>query len=130
MNILVATTSLHKDRGIAELLADARLTLETLNDYAATEAQEEDGDPMTAKARTKAQYYAQHFCCTVLADDSGLEVDALNGEPGVHSGWADGSHATGCAPCSTAYKTSRTTSAAPVTAALCLATPDEILLEN
>lgn len=93
MTILLATTSAHKAREIAELLRDVPdLKLETLADYAATEAPEEDGDSMRANARIKAEFYAQHFQTRVLADDSGLEVDALDGAPGVHSArWAPGS---------------------------------------
>ena len=95
VKILLATTSAHKAREIAELLADVPdLQLETLADYAATEAPEEDGDSMQANARIKAEFYAQHFGTRVLADDSGLEVDALDGAPGVHSArWAPGSDA-------------------------------------
>ena len=93
MTILLATTSAHKAREIAKLLADVPdLTLETLADYAATEAPEEDGDSMQANARIKAEFYAQHFGKRVLADDSGLEVDALDGAPGVYSArWVEGS---------------------------------------
>ena len=93
MTILLATTSAHKAREISELLVDIpNLELQTLNDYPATEAPDEDGDSMPANARIKAEFYAAHFGQTVLADDSGLEVDALDGEPGIHSArWAEGS---------------------------------------
>ena len=95
MTILLATTSAHKAREIAELLRDIPdLTLETLIDYPATEAPEEDGDSMRANARIKAEFYAAHFGTLVLADDSGLEVDHLNGAPGIHSArWVEGSDA-------------------------------------
>ena len=93
MKILLATTSAHKAREIAELLADVPdLKLETLADYAVTEAPEEDGETMRDNARIKAEFYAQHFQTRVLADDSGLEVDALDGAPGVRSArWMEGS---------------------------------------
>ncbi len=95
MTILLATTSQHKAAEIAELLRDLPdLHLETLAQYPATEAPEEDGDSMRANARIKAEFYAQHFGKCVLADDSGLEVDALDGAPGIHSArWAAGSDA-------------------------------------
>ena len=95
VTILLATTSPHKAREIAELLADVPdLTLETLADYPATEAPAEDGDSMRANARIKAEFYAQHFQCRVLADDSGLEVDFMDGAPGVRSArWVEGSDA-------------------------------------
>ena len=93
MTILLATTSAHKAREIAELLRDVPdLTLETLSSYPATEAPEEDGASMGENARIKAEFYAAHFGTRVLADDSGLEVDALDGAPGVRSErWAPGS---------------------------------------
>ncbi len=93
VKILLATTSQHKAAEIAELLADVpNLKLETLADYAATEAPDEDGDSMRANARIKAEFYAQHFQTRVLADDSGLEVDAMDGAPGIYSArWIDGS---------------------------------------
>ena len=95
MTILLATTSGHKAAEIAELLRDVPdLHLETLAQYPATEAPEEDGDSMEANARIKAEFYAQHFGKRVLADDSGLEVDALDGAPGIYSvRWAAGSDA-------------------------------------
>ncbi len=93
MTILLATTSKHKAGEIAALLGDIPdLQLQTLNDFPATEAPDEDGDTMAQNARIKAEFYSQHFGVRVLADDSGLEVDALNGEPGVYSArWAEGS---------------------------------------
>lgn len=45
----------------------------------------EDGATFEENARIKARAYAKALGCTVLADDSGLEVDALGGAPGVHS---------------------------------------------
>ena len=46
---------------------------------------EEDGDTFEANARLKAEYYSREADCPVFADDSGLVVDALGGEPGVYS---------------------------------------------
>lgn len=93
MKILLATTSQHKAAEIAELLRDVPdLQLETLAEYPVTEAPEEDGASMEANARIKAEFYAQHFGTRVLADDSGLEVNALDGAPGIHSArWVEGS---------------------------------------
>lgn len=45
----------------------------------------ETGDTFEANARIKAEAYSRYTGATVLADDSGLEVDALGGRPGVHS---------------------------------------------
>ncbi len=129
MKLLLATTSTHKAREIAELLRDVPdLELETLNDYPATEAPDEDADSMKGNAQIKAEFYAQHFATRVLADDSGLEVDALNGEPGVHSArWFDGEYDQ-----RNAALLARLTDVpvehrgARYRCALCLATPDAI----
>jgi XTP/dITP diphosphohydrolase len=54
----------------------------------------EDGDTFEANAILKAQYYGRHVSGLLFADDSGLEVDALNGAPGVHSARFSGPQAT------------------------------------
>lgn len=133
MNILLATTSQHKAQEITELLANTPdLTLQTLNDYPATEAPEEDGETMADNARIKAQYYAQHFGVTVLADDSGVEVDALDGEPGVHSArWAEGSDRDRLmALLDRLVDVPEEERGARYRCALCLASPSEVLLET
>jgi XTP/dITP diphosphohydrolase len=131
MTILLATTSAHKEREITELLAGTGAQIETLNAYPATEAPEEDGETMADNARIKAQFYAQHFGRTVLADDSGLEVDALDGEPGVRSArWAEGSDADRVrALLDRMQDVEEDDRGARYRCALCLATPDEVLLE-
>lgn len=131
MTILLATTSKHKEREITELLSGTGVQLETLNDYPATEAPEEDGDSMAANARIKAQFYAQHFAATVLADDSGLEVDALYGEPGIHSArWAEGSDEDRMyALLARLEGVEDEQRGARYRCSLCLATSNEVLLE-
>lgn len=133
MTILLATTSAHKAREIAELLSDVPdLQLETLEDYPATEAPEEDGDSMAQNARIKAQFYAAHFGKTVLADDSGLEVDALNGEPGIHSArWSEGSDADRSRALLQRMSEIETEHrGARYRCALCLASPQKIIWET
>lgn len=133
MKLLLATTSSGKAREIADLLRDIPgLELENLGDYPATEAPDEDADTMQGNARIKAEFYAQHFGCRVLADDSGLEVDALDGEPGVHSArWFDGSaserNAAILARLSEVPVENR---GARYRCALCLASPDSIEWED
>lgn len=132
MTILLATTSAHKAHEIAALLAKLPdLQLETLNDYPATEAPEEDQDTMAGNARLKAQFYAAHFGKVVLADDSGLEVDALNGEPGVHSArWLEGSDADrNRALLDKMSEVEIENRGARYRCALCLASPDAVLHE-
>ena len=58
---------------------------------------DETGDTFEANATQKAVTYGQHVDGYLFADDSGLEVDALNGEPGVHSARYAGDHATDAA---------------------------------
>lgn len=132
MTILLATTALYKAREIAALLGDSTLKLETLSDYPATEAPEEDGETMAQNARIKAQFYAAHFGKIVLADDSGLEVDALNGEPGVHSArWIEGSDADrNRALLQKMNDVPVENRGARYRCALCLASPQKIILET
>ena len=133
MNILIATTSAHKAGEIRELLSEVPgLTLGTLRDYPATESPEEDGADMAANARLKAEYYANHFGVTVLADDSGLEVDALGGEPGIHSArWTQGSDADRTsAILERLSEMAEDVRGARYRCALCLADPDAILFET
>ena len=133
MTILLATTSRHKAGEIADLLCNVEdLQLQTLNDFPATEAPEEDGETMAQNARIKAEFYAQHFGARVLADDSGLEVDALDGEPGIRSArWADGSDSDrNVALLERMQDVPVEERGARYRCALCLATPDSIEWEG
>jgi XTP/dITP diphosphohydrolase len=67
------------------LLDGLRLTLSSLNDYSNIVEIEETGTTFTDNARLKAAGYARQTGTVVLADDSGLEIDALGGRPGVQS---------------------------------------------
>jgi XTP/dITP diphosphohydrolase len=58
------------------------------------DAPEETADTFEENAMLKAVYYGQHTSGYLFADDSGLEVDALSGDPGVHSARYAGEHAT------------------------------------
>ena len=83
--LLIATTNPHKLREIRGLLADARVELVGLSDLPPIPPPEEAGDTFQANARLKARYYAAGHRILTAAEDSGLVVDALDGEPGVHS---------------------------------------------
>ena len=92
MQLLLATANPHKIHEIENLLADSEVTLISLRDYPSLELPEETGTTMAANARLKAVYCAQTTGLPSLADDSGIEVDFLNGEPGVYSArWVEGS---------------------------------------
>lgn len=83
--ILVATTNEGKVREIRTVMKDLPIAWTFLADLPSIPAPVEDADTFEANAILKARYYAKHFGKIVLADDSGLEVDALNGAPGVES---------------------------------------------
>lgn len=92
--IVIGTTNAGKGRELAELLAPHGFVVQTLKDFGPPIEVVEDGDTFAANARKKAQEHALHLKAWVLADDSGLEVDALQGRPGVYSARYAGPDAT------------------------------------
>lgn len=85
MRLLVATTNAHKLTEIHALLAGLPVHLDTLASHAALAEPEETGATFSENARLKATYYSTHTGQLSIAEDSGLEIDALDGEPGVRS---------------------------------------------
>lgn len=85
MRLLIATHNRGKLREYQELLAGLPLELITLDDVGIHDDIEESGATFAENARTKALAYARASNLLTLADDSGLEVDALGGGPGVRS---------------------------------------------
>jgi len=83
--LLIATQNRHKAEEIGELLAGLEVRVVTLAEVAPELEIDETGDTFMANARLKAVAAAQATGLLTLADDSGLDVDALGGEPGVHS---------------------------------------------
>lgn len=88
--LVVATRSEHKLSEIRKMLDDIPgLDVVDLNAAGVEESDEEDAveahDTFAENALAKARYFARRTGATVLADDSGLCVDALNGAPGVRS---------------------------------------------
>ena len=79
---------------LAELLAPRGFSVVTLEDVPNAIEVVEDGDSFAANARLKASQQAVHLGRWVLADDSGLAVDALGGAPGVYSARFAGPDAT------------------------------------
>jgi XTP/dITP diphosphohydrolase len=80
--LLVATNNRGKLREYAELLKGLPFELTTLSEQGINEEVEETGSNLTQNAIYKATAYAKLSGLTTMADDSGLEVDALGGEPG------------------------------------------------
>jgi len=85
MRLLVATTNANKVREIRDLLTGVPCELITLEAYPAVSAPEETGRTFDENARQKALYYAAATGELTVAEDSGLEIDALGGVPGVES---------------------------------------------
>ncbi len=85
MKLLLATKNQGKVHDLQELLKDLGIQVLSLADVPDMPDVVEDGDTFTANARKKAEEIHQATGLPVLADDSGLCVDALNAAPGVHS---------------------------------------------
>src|SRR5687768_9852633 len=83
--LLLATTNQNKVREIRPLLAGTPIELLTLAELPSVPEPEESGATFWENARLKAFTYARATGLTVVAEDSGLEIAGLNGEPGVHS---------------------------------------------
>jgi XTP/dITP diphosphohydrolase len=84
--ILIATSNPGKLRDFAGAGAAFKIEVDSIPNFASLPRVIEDGATFEANARKKAQTYSRYVSGEiVLADDSGLEVDALNGAPGVHS---------------------------------------------
>ena len=88
--LLVATTNRGKLAEIRGILAGIPTVLATLGDHPGLAEPEETGTTFAANARLKACYYAGATRELTVAEDSGLEIDALDGEPGVRSARFDG----------------------------------------
>lgn len=89
--LVLATRNAHKAEEIQAMLGDS-FHVQTLANYPDIPDVIEDGDTFEANAIKKAAEIAQQLNVPVLADDSGLEVDALGGGPGVHSARYGGAH--------------------------------------
>lgn len=83
--LLVATRNPGKMREYRELLAGFEGELISLDDAGVPDEVEETGDTFLANAILKASTYSRLSGCLTISDDSGLEVHALGGEPGVYS---------------------------------------------
>jgi len=84
--VLIATSNLGKLRDFAGAAAAHGVEIASIPNFASLPAVVEDGQTFEANARKKAEQYSRAVPGEiVLADDSGLEVDSLEGAPGVHS---------------------------------------------
>ena len=84
-SLLIATTNPGKLHEIAGILEGVPVELVALNDRSPIAEPEETGTTFEENARLKARYYSKATGLVAVADDSGLEIDALDKAPGVHS---------------------------------------------
>ncbi len=92
--VVLATRNRHKIEELAALLGDLGIRIRTLADFPHAPEVEEDGTTCEANAIKKACEIARVTGLTAVADDTGLEVDALDGRPGVYAARYAGEHAT------------------------------------
>ena len=85
MDLLLATRNEDKVKEIRSILGGLPLRIHTPDEYPDLPEVEEDGETFEANASKKALVLARHSGLPSLADDSGLVVPALGGEPGVYS---------------------------------------------
>ncbi|MBM4309462.1 MAG: XTP/dITP diphosphatase [Deltaproteobacteria bacterium] len=85
MNIVLATANPHKLKEFQQILAADNFSIVPLSAFPGCPDVVEDGDSFEENALKKARAICSHTGCVAMADDSGLEVDALNGAPGIYS---------------------------------------------
>lgn len=85
MKIALATTNIGKIKEFKELLTPLNFSIITKQEAGITQEFKETGNSFTENAEIKAKALFQLLHMPTIADDSGLEVDALNGRPGIYS---------------------------------------------
>ncbi|WP_374166901.1 RdgB/HAM1 family non-canonical purine NTP pyrophosphatase [Arcticibacter sp. MXS-1] len=88
--LVFATNNKHKLEEVQALIGN-RFRLQTLEEIGCTDDIPETGTTFHENASQKSHFLLEHFHVDCFSDDSGLEVDALNGEPGVYSARYSGS---------------------------------------
>ena len=94
MDLVLATGNRDKQQEMKAYLRDLGLTIRTLDEFPAAPVVVEDGETCQANAGKKASEIARFTGALTLADDTGLEVDALGGRPGAFAARYAGAHAT------------------------------------
>ena len=92
--LVLATRNRHKIEELVVLLGNQGITIRTLDEFPDAPDVVEDGDTCEANAVKKARAIAGYTGLPAVADDTGLEVDALGGRPGVYAARYAGEHAT------------------------------------
>ena len=91
MKLVFATNNLHKLREVQEMLSNSIEVL-SLKDIGCFEDIEETDSTLEGNAKLKADYITEKYGFDCFADDTGLEVEALDGDPGVYSARYAGEH--------------------------------------
>lgn len=86
MTLCFATNNKKKIDEVKAALAGTEIFIQSLEDIGCKEELPETGDSLDSNAFQKAQYVVDHYGVDCFADDTGLEVDVLDGAPGVYSG--------------------------------------------
>ncbi len=94
MELVLATGNRDKQKEMVALLGDLSITIRTLSEFEPVPPIIEDGETCEANAIKKATIIANHTGRLALADDTGLEVEALDGRPGVYAARHAGEQAT------------------------------------
>lgn len=92
--IVLASKNPHKFEEVQQILQPFGIEVLPASDFSHLEDVEEDADTLEGNALKKARYVANETDLPALSDDTGLEVDALNGAPGVYSARYAGENAT------------------------------------
>jgi XTP/dITP diphosphohydrolase len=92
--LVLATRNCNKAIELVALLGDLGIKIRTLDEFPDAPEVVEDGDTCEANAVKKARAIAEFTGLPAVADDTGLEVDALGGRPGVYAARYAGEHAT------------------------------------
>ena len=85
MTICFATNNLHKIEEVRHKVASLSINISSLSDIGCAEELPETQDTIPGNSLQKAMYVFSYYGIPCFADDTGLEVDALNGAPGVYS---------------------------------------------
>jgi XTP/dITP diphosphohydrolase len=134
MRFVLATTNPDKVREIRALLDGSDVDIVGLDAFPAIEAPEETGTTFAENAALKARYYAGRTGLPAIAEDSGLEVDALGGLPGVESARFNGEASSYPDKFAALYRmlerTGRRDSTARFVCAVAVADGDAVLFET
>jgi XTP/dITP diphosphohydrolase len=133
VKLLVATTNRHKVQEIKHLLAGLDLDIVTLEGWPGLDPPEEIGHTFEENARAKAAYYSRVTQQVTVAEDSGLEIDALGGAPGVESARYGGERTSYPAKFALIYRaleaSGHSTTTARFVCAVVLMSPEGVLFE-